>query len=111
MHTGFVRSLLVVIAGSALFAVAQSPQAANQNDAPKPSSRRRPPTQHEVVAPFWTLEPGWNTQLEISNNLTQGDLEVTPVLRTSDGVDVSLPTLRIPHAKPVKSICRPSYPI
>jgi hypothetical protein len=29
--------------------------------------------------------------------LTQEDLEVTPVLRTSDGTDVSLPPMRIPH--------------
>jgi hypothetical protein len=97
MFVRSLRSLLVLIACSALFAGAQSPQASSQNSAPNPSSKRRLPTQHEVVAPFWTLEPGWDTQLEVSNNLTQEDLEVTPVLRTSDGSDLSLPPLRIPH--------------
>ena len=50
------------------------------------------PAQQEVVASYWTLEPGWNTELEIKNNLAEGQLTITPpVLRTAAGCEIALP--------------------
>ena len=48
------------------------------------------PAPQELYAPYWTLEPGWTTELEMRNNLARRDLQITPVLRTPDGVEVSL---------------------
>ncbi|SRR5579871_785697 len=44
----------------------------------------------ELFAPYWTLEPGWNTELEMRNNIPWHELRMTPVLRTSDGTEVAL---------------------
>ncbi len=44
----------------------------------------------ELFAPYWTLEPGWSTELEMRNNVPWHDLRMTPVLRTPDGVEVPL---------------------
>jgi len=55
-------------------------------------AQRLTPTQHppagpqEVFAPYWTTEPGWETELQLKNNLASGRLTVT---RSSD-----LPTAR-----------------
>lgn len=49
------------------------------------------PTQQEVSTSYWTLEPGWNTELEIRNNLAERKLTVTPVLRTAGGREIALP--------------------
>jgi hypothetical protein len=48
------------------------------------------PAPQELYAPYWTLEPGWSTELEIRNNLTRRELRVTPVLRTTDGNEALL---------------------
>jgi hypothetical protein len=47
-------------------------------------------SQQELFAPYWTLEPGWNTELEMRNNVPWHDLRVTPVLRTAGGEEVPL---------------------
>lgn len=44
----------------------------------------------ELFAPYWTLEPGWSTDLEVRNNVPWHDLHVIPVLRTHDGTEVAL---------------------
>jgi len=44
----------------------------------------------EAYAGYWTDEPGWHTELEIRNNLRAAPIEVTPVLRLSDGTEISL---------------------
>jgi hypothetical protein len=44
----------------------------------------------ELFAPYWTLEPGWSTELEMRNNVPWHDLRMTPVLRTAEGVEVQL---------------------
>lgn len=41
------------------------------------------PVPQEISAAYWTLEPGWNTTLEMRNNLHSRELTVTPVLRTA----------------------------
>ena len=43
------------------------------------------------MASYWSLEPGWNTELEIRNNLVERQLTVTPVLRTAAGREIALP--------------------
>jgi len=48
------------------------------------------PSQQEVSAAYWTLEPGWNTDLEMRNNLGFHELTVTPVLRVSTGQEIPL---------------------
>src|SRR6266436_1380899 len=90
---------LVPISATFLLMV-YTPQAAGQNPSTaeklavvnnktsRPSALRRTPTEHELVVPFWTLEPGWGTQLEVRNNLAHGVFEVTPVLRMSGGSEV-----------------------
>lgn len=51
------------------------------------------PTQQEVIASYWSLEPGWNTELEVRNNLAKRQLTVTPVLRTAAGREIALPDI------------------
>ena len=48
------------------------------------------PSPQEVSAAYWTLEPGWNTNVEMRNNLGFRELTVTPVLRAASGKEVSL---------------------
>jgi hypothetical protein len=55
----------------------------------------KPPSNQEIVAPYWTLEPGWNSTLEVRNNQAKSDLEVTPVLRIFDGTEVTLPSVTL----------------
>lgn len=52
--------------------------------------RTLPNVPNEVYVPYWTLEPGWHTGIELRNNLLTGDLTVTPSLRTAAGVEVAL---------------------
>jgi len=72
-------------------AICQTPQP----KFPKPGTRVGladwKPTQQEVMASYWSLEPGWNTELEIRNNLVERQLTVTPVLRTAAGREIALP--------------------
>lgn len=48
------------------------------------------PSAQSVSAAYWTLEPGWNTDLEMRNNLHSRELTITPVLRTAVGQELSL---------------------
>jgi len=72
-------------------AAAQTPQP----KFPKPGTRVAladwKPTQQEVSTSYWTLEPGWNTELEIRNNLAERQLTVTPLIRTAEGREIALP--------------------
>jgi hypothetical protein len=56
---------------------------------------RKPPSDQEIVAPFWTTGPGWNSQLEIRNNQAKSELEVTPVLQVFDGTELTLPSVKV----------------
>ncbi len=53
------------------------------------------PSPQEVSAAYWTLEPGWNTDVEMRNNLTFRELTVTPVLRAASGQEVALTPVTI----------------
>jgi hypothetical protein len=48
------------------------------------------PSSQEISASYWTLEAGWNTDVEMRNNLTSRELTVTPVLRSASGQEVAL---------------------
>ena len=48
------------------------------------------PTPQEVQASYWSLEPGWDTELEIRNNLAERNLTVIPTLRTAAGREIAL---------------------
>jgi hypothetical protein len=48
------------------------------------------PLPQEISAAYWTLEPGWNTTLELRNNVRYRELVVTPVLRTPAGQEIAL---------------------
>ena len=60
---------------------------------PKPAAWK--PVQHESYVAYWTLEAGWNTRLEIRNNVPWHDLSVTPVLRTAAGTESLFPSVTI----------------
>ena len=49
----------------------------------------------ESFAPYWTAEPGWDTELQLRNNLVAGSLTVTPVLRLVDGKEILLDPVTI----------------
>jgi hypothetical protein len=49
----------------------------------------------EVFAPYWTSEPGWDTELQLKNNLSVGTLTVTPVLRLSSSQEIALDPVTI----------------
>lgn len=57
----------------------------------------------QLVVPYWTTEPGWNTQIEIRNNRRNKPISVQTVLRLTDGTSVTLPAITIDPAesKPV----------
>jgi hypothetical protein len=50
---------------------------------------------HEAYVAYWTLEPGWNTTLEMRNNVTHHDLTVTPVLRENSGQETAITPVTI----------------
>ena len=60
---------------------------------PKPAAWK--PVQHESYVAYWTLEAGWNTRLEIRNNVPLHDLSVIPVLRTAAGTETLFPSVTI----------------
>jgi hypothetical protein len=48
-----------------------------------------PAVPQEVFAPFWSVQPGWQTELMIGNN-TGSKITVVPVLRSRSGVETQL---------------------
>jgi len=54
-----------------------------------------PLQQFEQYIAYWTTEAGWNTELQLRNNLESADLTVTPALRTADGTETALPPVTI----------------
>lgn len=49
----------------------------------------------EQFIPYWTTEGGWHTELQLRNNLALEPLSVTPVVHTSSGATIDLPSLTI----------------
>jgi hypothetical protein len=54
------------------------------------------PKAQELFAPYWSSEPGWDTELQLKNNLSSSPLTVTPVLRTASGQEIQLTPVTIP---------------
>jgi hypothetical protein len=48
-------------------------------------AERPVPKTQELFIPYWTSEPGWNTELQLRNNLPSSPLAIRPVLRTASG--------------------------
>jgi hypothetical protein len=53
------------------------------------------PKPQELFASYWTSEPGWDTELQLKNNLASGSLTVTPVLRLSSAQEIALDPVTI----------------
>jgi hypothetical protein len=53
------------------------------------------PSPQEVSATYFSLESGWNTDLEMRNNLRRRELTITPVLRAASGQELSLTPVTI----------------
>lgn len=78
---------------------AAAPSAASQTSQPRtiPAKRKggpKSPAPQEQFGHFWTLEPGWESVLEL-RNLRPETLAVKPVLRTAEGVEISLPEVTL----------------
>jgi hypothetical protein len=50
---------------------------------------------HEVVAGYWSVEPGWHTELELGNNLTSRSLVVRTTLTTFQGTEIDLDPITV----------------
>jgi hypothetical protein len=50
----------------------------------------------ELHATYWSSEPGWDTELQLRNNLPAEPLAVTPVLRLPSGREIPLTAVTIP---------------
>jgi len=80
-----VLTLLAMLLICSKPAPAQNPQASSAGH-----KVRLEPKDYEQFAPYWTAEPGWRTELQMRNNRAQGDLTVTPVLRSDNGSEFPL---------------------
>lgn len=58
-------------------------------------SKRLVTKPQEAFAPYWTAEPGWDTELQLKNNLPSTPLTVTPVLRLASGEEISLDAVTV----------------
>ncbi|PYY04697.1 MAG: hypothetical protein DMG69_29485 [Acidobacteria bacterium] len=95
-----IRSTLLVISINSLFISIYTKNAFTQKALSNPPSashssrlNRKLGKDQELLIPFWTLEPGWGTQLEVRNNLAQGSLEVTPICGPGRVPSTSCPLL------------------
>lgn len=79
----------------ALYSMAQTATVKDAGTSRVSRVSRRTITDQDIVAPYWTLEPGWNTQLEVRNNLAHDEIAVTPVLRKSDGSELALTPVKV----------------
>jgi hypothetical protein len=55
----------------------------------------------QSFAPYWTAEPGWETELQLRNNLVSGELTVVPALRLANGREITLDSVSIPASDAV----------
>jgi hypothetical protein len=69
------------------------------------STSQMPPKmkEYEQFVAYWSAESGWQSELQLRNNMVAQDLTVSPVLRTSDGTETPLPAVTVKPAE-VKSI-------
>src|SRR6266403_6026795 len=57
----------------------------------------------EQIVAYWTSETGWKSELQLRNNQTSQDLNVTPALRLADGSETNLLPVTI-KPQEVKSV-------
>lgn len=83
----------------ALFFLLPSGLLFSQDRPPRPTQPSIPPVRpilaNELYIPYWTLEPGWHTGIEIRNNFKASTLTVTPAIRTSAGAEIALPRVTV----------------
>jgi hypothetical protein len=89
-----VLLLVVAVPGANLFA--QQRLADETKPASLPPARVSAVKAFEQVATYWTSEPGWDTELQLRNNLYSAPLTVTPVLRLASGQEIPLTAVTIP---------------
>lgn len=89
--------ILVSLIQLATVAAAQQVPASSPSETEAAQRRARvaaagviPTKGFEQFVPYWTVEGGWHTDLQLRNNLSAGNLVVTPVLRTADGTETPL---------------------
>lgn len=82
IRTQFLIRLFSVLILCAVVSFAQQP----------PVSQGRPveSTDQEQMISYWTTESGWQSELELRNNLAAGNLTVTLALRLPDGTETTL---------------------
>jgi hypothetical protein len=86
---------LLLCSLSALSSRCQTPKA---QQVPAGSIRSETPIvleDHEQIIAYWTTETGWNSELQLRNNLVAHELTVTPALRLADGAETSLAPVTI----------------
>jgi hypothetical protein len=87
----FSLGLLLVLPFAAQPTLGQFPTGSHK--APPPAAKDQ-----EQFFPYWTTETGWDTELQLRNNLATQSLLVTPSLRTADGSETALaPVTLKPH--------------
>jgi hypothetical protein len=59
--------------------------------------------EQELIVPYWTIEPGWNTEFEVRNNRRDRAVSVTTSLRLASGREVRLAAVSIEpgESKPI----------
>jgi hypothetical protein len=82
--------LLCAVVGATLLVQGQQP--ASLKNLPKDPM---PSDSQQLFGQWWTLQPGWHTELEIRNNEKGRAIEVEPVLRTASGVEIGLPKVSV----------------
>jgi len=80
-----------------------SGQSAATPQSPPPSGKHPIPADQEQFFPYWTTETGWDTELQLRNNLASQTLVVTPFLRTADGMETPLAAVTL-QPREVQSI-------
>ncbi len=91
MISGVRRTLAVSALISFTLLAAQTPPGKlTSSKSPLPQAKPQ-----EVFAPYWTSEPGWDTELQLKNNLSAAPLTVTPVLRLAPGEEIPLDPVSI----------------
>src|SRR6185312_6451116 len=91
--------LLCVLALSLNLAAQTSPATNARLNPPKrviPAHAPQQRTLQHLYAPYWIAEDGWDTEIQLRNNLVDEPLTVTPTLHAFSGEVVPLNSVTIP---------------
>jgi len=85
-----------------------APQFLHGQSSPETSNASPPKSPLPVIdqqqfLSYWTSETGWQSELQLRNNVVGHDLTVTPVLRSTDGVETTLAAVTI-KSQEVRSV-------